>query len=260
MTALLDQAAGLSEWVRRQRGPEADAELLTPVIAVTSATGGVGKTFIAENLAIALSQRGVPAQVLDVDASQGSASEALDALRGADQVLVVTTPDSAALTQTYTLIKTLTREASHVPVALVINRSESPEQAAHAAAHLDRVTRRFLDRSLPCRGTIPNHPAGPQSLSAGRPLVELDPGAPAARALIALGGTIARFPSLHSNCSLNNPPKASREGACPPFDPTSPRGKQPPRSTLPLRPAGPTRVEVGTTHGSTPANPAREGG
>jgi flagellar biosynthesis protein FlhG len=72
-----DQASRLRELVRAMSTGNAAAApkpmRLCPVLAITSGKGGVGKTTLAVNLSIALSQRGVRVTLLDADLGMANA-------------------------------------------------------------------------------------------------------------------------------------------------------------------------------------------
>jgi len=61
------ERAALTERLRGTRGPQFGPDSLTRVIAVTSGKGGVGKSTITANLAVALAGRGLAVGLVDVD-------------------------------------------------------------------------------------------------------------------------------------------------------------------------------------------------
>jgi len=61
------ERAALTERLRGTRGPQFGPDSLTRIIAVTSGKGGVGKSTITANLAVALSQQGLAVGLVDVD-------------------------------------------------------------------------------------------------------------------------------------------------------------------------------------------------
>lgn len=203
-----------------------------PWLAVSGGKGGVGKTLIAVNLALALRKLGHKTLLVDVDPGLGnvdvhlrltspfdlehlaegacepwqaivdgpgklrvvlgrsgstrlahgdgtflrSALDAIDtAARGHDVVvcdtgagigpsvievcrrarltLAVTTPDPAALTDSYALAKVLRQQGLPVP-HLVVNQVRSRTQASRLAERLGQATERFLASPLPHLATL----------------------------------------------------------------------------------------------------------
>jgi flagellar biosynthesis protein FlhG len=66
MESVLDQAASLRRW-RESRNAEPAPEGQLPMLAVASGKGGVGKTFLSVNLALALMERGRAPFLVDLD-------------------------------------------------------------------------------------------------------------------------------------------------------------------------------------------------
>lgn len=108
----------------------------------------------------------------------------------ADEVLIVTTPEPTALSDTYALIKVLATNREVDAITLLVNRANDPRDGVEIHARLDEVCRQFLDRKLGYSGVIPRDAALEQAVSARRPVLQLAPNAPAARAFRDLA---ARF-------------------------------------------------------------------
>jgi flagellar biosynthesis protein FlhG len=94
------------------------------------------------------------------DSAAGIGPDVLDFALAADRVLVVTTPEVAALTDAYGLIKAVsTRSAEsgvEVPTPeLIVNRAGGVDQAEAVARKLAGVCERFLARSPRCAGWLP---------------------------------------------------------------------------------------------------------
>lgn len=113
------------------------------------------------------------------DSAAGIGPEVLDACVLADHVFVVTTPDPAALTDAYGLIKALhawsLEQERDVPTPeLLVNQSRSLDEAETSASKLRAVCERFLSRSPRSAGWMPSSPAVSQSAARRRPFA-LDP-------------------------------------------------------------------------------------
>lgn len=105
--------------------------------------------------------------VLDTGAGIGPATLAVAA--HADRVLAVTTPDAAALTDTYALCKVLHLNGRPLP-QLVVNRVGTREQAMQTATRLATVARKFLDRDVTLCGWISADERFAQSIAEQRPI------------------------------------------------------------------------------------------
>ena len=75
-----------------------------------------------------------------------------------DLTLAITTPDAAAVTDTYAYAKVLQRDTGRLP-QLVVNRSRSIDEAARTAAKLGRVALKFLGTSLELCAKVALDPA-----------------------------------------------------------------------------------------------------
>ncbi|MEW6073162.1 MAG: P-loop NTPase [Planctomycetota bacterium] len=106
----------------------------------------------------------------------------------ADRVLVVTTPEPAAVTDAYGVIKAVDAEAAErgieVPTPeLLVNFAEGVEEARRVADGLRGVCERFLARSPRLVGWLPRSRAVRQGIVRQRPFVLADPRSLAARCL-----------------------------------------------------------------------------
>jgi MinD-like ATPase involved in chromosome partitioning or flagellar assembly len=96
------------------------------------------------------------------------------ALTRATRLLAVTTPDPAALADTYALIKILSLEAPGLPVDLLVNRVGSEDEARAAHRRLEDATGRFLGRPLDCLGAVPEDGTVMRAVRESRSLTDLD--------------------------------------------------------------------------------------
>jgi MinD-like ATPase involved in chromosome partitioning or flagellar assembly len=85
--------------------------------------------------------------------------------KAAEQVLLVTSPEAAAVMDTYALVKTLLKEQQlPAPLALVVNQAESADSAADVCRRIDQSCRRFLGLSVRLAGWIPLDPAATSAI------------------------------------------------------------------------------------------------
>jgi flagellar biosynthesis protein FlhG len=114
------------------------------------------------------------------DSAAGIGADVLEFAAHADCVLVVTTPDPAALTDAYGLIKALDElardDGRDVPTPeLVVNFADGIAQAEVVARKLGAVCERFLSRSPRFAGWMPRSRAVQESVSSQRPFAVAAP-------------------------------------------------------------------------------------
>lgn len=119
------------------------------------------------------------AQCYDVvigDSAAGIGPEVLGFASIADRVLVVTTPELAALTDAYGLIKAIdqfgSRTASDIPTPeVVVNHASGIEEGEAIARKLRGICERFLARSPRQAGWLPRSPLVERSATQQAPFV-----------------------------------------------------------------------------------------
>ena len=105
----------------------------------------------------------------------------------ADQVLLVSSPDPAAVMDTYALVKTLhSRQALSSSLSLVVSEMEEDASAADVHRRIDQSCRRFLGLSLDLACAVPYDPAAAAASRLQTPVVVADPDS-------TLADAIARF-------------------------------------------------------------------
>ncbi len=108
------------------------------------------------------------------DSAAGVGPDVLDFAAAADRVLIVTTPDPAALTDAYGWIKALDLHATELNIdlptpELVLNQVDSADQADGLATKLRSVCERFLSRSPRLAGWLPRSALVGASIACQRP-------------------------------------------------------------------------------------------
>jgi len=122
------------------------------------------------------------------------------------QIIVVTTPDPAALAGAYATVKELAPTATHTPIAAVVNMAASRAEAARAFRALAGVAQRFLKIVLTYLGWVPMDNSVVQAGRRRVPFVQAYAPAAAAGALKALAAKLA----LARNSRLSAVPAAER--------------------------------------------------
>ena len=182
----MDQAQNLRELVGR--GHE------IRVISVAGGKGGVGKSSIAANLAVAMSRLGVRALVLDadlglangsgvnellsmneaqlsellrnvvhidepidvivVDAGTGVSDITMEVLLASSETIVVTTPEPASVLDSYALIKTIVKHSISHPLHLLVEKCENMKESQNAQIGIINVCEKHLGKRINALGVI----------------------------------------------------------------------------------------------------------
>jgi flagellar biosynthesis protein FlhG len=135
-----------------------------------------------------------PLHVLIIDTAAGIAEPVLQFCQAAQQVLVVLRDEPTSLTDTYALIKVLSRDRGVRQFRVLTNLTRQPEQGQMAFRRLQRVTDRYLQVVLDHVGDIPEDLSLQKSVQAQRPVLEAYPSSPAAKAFRLLARTANHWP------------------------------------------------------------------
>lgn len=135
-----------------------------------------------------------PLEVMIVDTAAGICESVLQFCQSAQQVLIVLRDEPAALTDTYALIKVLSRERRVRQFRVLVNMTHERGQGEALFRRLQRVTDRYLDVVLDYVGEVPQDAALQKAVQAQRAVLELFPSCPAAHAFRQLARTAGRWP------------------------------------------------------------------
>ncbi len=127
---------------------------------------------------------------LILDTGSGMSEEVLYFLQAADRVLLVTTPDPYDLLDAYTLIKTLVSNCSRIQLNIVINRSESEQEANTCVNTLNRALHEFLNIDPVYLGWLPYDRLIPQSEKDREPLFLSRPNAAYSQNMQMIAGKV----------------------------------------------------------------------
>lgn len=158
-----------------------------------------------ERLVGAVAELEADADVVIVDTAAGVGAAVTSFLRLADMGVVVTTPEPPAIADAYALIKcvagrrgaggggeTATATAGSGGLALVVNQVADAAEAAAVHARIAGVCARFLGLGLPMLGHVAHDLRVVAAVRQRRPLLVVDPRAPASRDVRAVAGAVAQ--------------------------------------------------------------------
>jgi flagellar biosynthesis protein FlhG len=121
------------------------------------------------------------ADILIIDTAAGVSSDVSSFVLAASELVVVTTPDPAAITDAYALVKVVTGLGARPRIRLLVNQVSGSAEADEVALKLAGVARRFLGVDVGMAGFIPADPHLAQAARKQSALLALFPAAPASR-------------------------------------------------------------------------------
>lgn len=150
-----------------------DGSQVLPGAAGAAVRDSVGRRAI-QRLVRQLEQLQPHADWLVVDAGNQPSELAAALWTLADRLLVVTSPEAAAVMDTYALIKTMLSGGS-VPdwIGLAVNHVADPQVAADVHRRIDLSCRRFLGLTVQLAAVVPHDPHTMQPFAANRKSVHL---------------------------------------------------------------------------------------
>lgn len=129
-------------------------------------------------------------EVLVVDTSPGISRNVMDFAAWARRVLVITTPDSTAITDAYASIKTTLMDNPSADIMVLVNQVTDRLHADRIFRILSGMTERFLNRRIRPAGFVINDQRVSDALRRERPLVLEFPNSAAAQCLRVVLRTI----------------------------------------------------------------------
>lgn len=180
-------------------GAVSAAEALTPTpFGPSLIAGGSGIASLAElgvrhmqALAKALHWLAACHDYVLLDCAAGLAPQSMITVLAADQVVVVTNPEIAALTDAYALIKCLARQPGRPDLGLVVNRATAPGLGEATFDRLADVSRRFAGCEIHYLGAVPEDPAVSHRRLGQAPLMASAPTCPTSKAIHSILQNVA---------------------------------------------------------------------
>jgi len=117
----------------------------------------------------------------------------------ADLVLVVTTPELTSIADAYALVKVLSNNNGSL-LQILVNQSESPEQARRIIDRLQHTSRCFLRVDVGSAGHIPRDASVARAVSRRRPFILDSPHSPSSRAVQQLARRLMNQTGASRSC------------------------------------------------------------
>ncbi len=106
-----------------------------------------------------------------IDTGAGVSPNVLSFALGADQLLVVTTPEPTAVTDAYAVIKIVARQRSDTDVRLLVNMVRDTEEGRGVFKRINAVCRQFLSLSAQYAGHVVHDPRVSLAVRRRRPFI-----------------------------------------------------------------------------------------
>ena len=134
--------------------------------------------------------------VIVVDCGAGIGPDVLKFAAGADNLLVITTPEPTAITDSYAVIKVMSQRGYAGHVSLLVNFAASRHEGRMTHQRISSVAREFLGVTVYDAGFILTDPKVGQAVCRREPFVLAYPRCPASRCLAALATKLCAGGSL----------------------------------------------------------------
>jgi len=126
-----------------------------------------------------------------IDTAAGISSCVVSFCLAADHVLVVTTPEAAAIADAYGIIKVLVRKHYAGPISLVVNMARTLAEGRQTYQRIADVAQKFLQSHLYYAGTLLKDERLCAAVRSRTPVVLAYPKAPISRSLTALAARLS---------------------------------------------------------------------
>ena len=131
------------------------------------------------------------ADVLVIDTGTGLSDNVVGFAAGADEALVVSTPDLTSITDAYGMLKTLDRMNATARLSVICNRVQSGHEGQRVFNRLSACTARFLSRPIHYAGHVFRDSSIERATAARVPFLQYSPEGRAARSLRRVADGIA---------------------------------------------------------------------
>lgn len=134
-----------------------------------------------------------------IDTGAGIGDNVLFFVGGAQEALLVLTPEPTSLSDAYAAVKVLSLEGGVEHFNVLVNHVAAEQQAREIYEKLCTVSRRFLKARLKLLGQLPRDENIHRAVLSQRPLVQAFPHSPAARAMKVIADRLLSEPPPQSS-------------------------------------------------------------
>lgn len=134
--------------------------------------------------------------IIVVDTAAGIGQDVIQFARSADNVLIVTTPEPTAITDSYAMTKVLTRSGYSGHVSMLVNFASDRHEARITFQRISSVARQFLGTTIYDAGYVLNDQKVREAVRKREPFVLAYPRCGASRCMVALTAKLIAGGSL----------------------------------------------------------------
>ncbi len=132
-------------------------------------------------------------EFLLIDTGTGIHRTVRQFVAAAETVVIVTTPEPTAIADAYATLKALTGGSNLLQPLILVNQSDSPEQAREIIARVQQTARTFLHLTVTSAGYIPRDSAVPAAVARRKPFVVDNARSPAGLAVEQLARRVVNM-------------------------------------------------------------------
>jgi flagellar biosynthesis protein FlhG len=146
-----------------------------------------------------LDRLGSDTDMIVIDTAAGISRSVIGFCLAADHVLVVTTPEAAAMTDAYAMIKVLVGNKFVGRISLIVNMAETIAEGKKTYQQMASVVRRFLNTHVYDAGILLKDEQLSCAVRLRKPVVLAHPKARITSSLVALAAKLSKAPAAQPN-------------------------------------------------------------
>ncbi|TKJ42246.1 hypothetical protein CEE37_00790 [candidate division LCP-89 bacterium B3_LCP] len=154
---------------------------------------------VADRLDNAMAQLESGQDAVILDTGAGISPTVVQFASGADEVIVVTTPEPTAITDAYATIKVISSRNPALKFHLLVNFAKNRQQAEEVARKIQLVVENYLTVKINTLGFIPFDAHVPQAVARQKPFVLTNPHCPASLNINLIARKLLRLPVEKKN-------------------------------------------------------------